>query len=296
VGELHQVIHIGQRKTGTTWLQGTLLKAAEATAAFIVVHKELKSWTHANSRKPTPEVDWKGLSQTVAQWRGQNVVVSLESLISFDHQRMAEALAETMPHATILVTTRAPGDRIQSDYSHSLRIGRLIKPDRFVEKALRSRRARSNDLRSAAEAFGARFAAGIRFLPFELLRDNETAYLDEMTALCGVDLHPYRVIVRNARPPDLYLALVQRVSEQISRLDPNWAHSKECKALLQIAGHSTAYAKEFWPHWEKKLAGFALEFENAEMPATLLAEFATLNEPVRDLPVYQPYLRDYGFQ
>ena len=291
-----QLVHIGQRKTGTTWLQGTLAAAATRTGTFSFQHESVKAWTRANSRKAAEDADWKGLTALLSEWRDKNVSVSLEALISFDHERMSAALVEALPRAIVLVTTRSPTGRMQSGYAHVIRAGHPMRPEKYIRKFLESRKARSNDLKAVAGAYGKAFGRElVRFVPYELLRDDQPAFLDEVSRLCGVHLGDYVVAMRNPRPPDFYLALLRRVGEQLSALDRDWADSEECKTFLKISSHSTAFAKELWGSWERRLAELKLTFERPELPPEALAEFNELNSPLRDLPLYRPYLAEYGF-
>ena len=130
--QLRQVIHIGQRKTATTWLQSIMRTASDATRSFELVHGQARAWTSANSHLPASKVDWDALTPFMAQWADRNAFVSMESLISFDHEHMARALARALPHAHVLVTTRSPAGYLRSAVSHAIRSGRRVTPKKFA--------------------------------------------------------------------------------------------------------------------------------------------------------------------
>ena len=294
-----QVIHIGQRKTGTTWLQTVLQAAADSSRAFELVHGQARTWTTANSSAADDKIAWSELTQLLSQWRERPIFISLESLIAFDHELMAKALAEAVPGAAILVTTRAPEGYLRSSFGHAILRGRHLSSEAFARKFARGGMTRTHDLVSVKRAYSAAFGPGaVHFLPFEYLRSDQSGFLNAVSALIGIDLAPHVASVlegRKVTPPDAFLALAQRANEKISTFDKEWLRSEEWQTLLRMSADAMAEAKDLWPIVEDRTRRLGLSLQMPDFPDDLLAEFQAMQAPLRDLAVYQPYLESYGF-
>ena len=275
-----------------------LQNVAEATGAFEVLHGQPLAWSHVNSRLAPEDVDWPGFVELMSEWRGKDVFVTLETLIRFDHERMAESLGEALPGATILVTTRSPEGYLRSSYSHAIRKGRNYEPDQFGVRYTRNSMAKTHDFASIQKAYTKVFGPGsVRFLPFELVRDDLATYLGEIARLCGLSTEALFAGIpenRNVGAPEFFLALVKHANMRLWETDAEFADSKEWKAFLRMSADSLSEAKELWPVFERMTRPLGVSYEAPDVPEKLRKRFARMQAPLRELPIYQPYLKQYG--
>jgi hypothetical protein len=278
-------------------LQAVLLAAAESTRAFEMSDAVL-SWTEVNSRKRGETAEWDELTRLVSQWRGRPVFISLEGLIRYDPVRMSQALAEALPEAHILVTTRAPDTYLRSAYSHAIVTGSGIDAARYARKFGGKSFPSTHNIVAIKEAYGKAFAPdAVHFLPFELLRDDQSAFLDRISALFGMNLAEHTGAVASGRkisPPDSYLALLLRSNMHLAAVDPEWTESAEWRTLLRISADAVASAKGVWPHLEFRARELNLTYEPPRISEEMRQTLKVMQAPLRELPLYKPYLAEYG--
>ena len=148
---------------------------------------------------------------------------------------------------------------------------------------------RTHDLVSLTAAYTAAFGPGrITLLPFEMIRDNQPAFLAEIATIFGLDLAEYAAATpqgRNYSPPDFFFGIVQHASERLEETDPEWIASPAWRALLKISAHSTGYAKDLWPQLERRTRRLGIAYKSPNVPPDVLEELKVKLSPVRALPL-----------
>jgi hypothetical protein len=290
-----RVLHIGQRKTATTWLQ----QAAEDAAAAGVLN--LEHWRIAQlklARKPPDfgREEFARVAEYLPLDRSRPSLATCEDLMVADAEGLAAAVARVWPDARILITTRAPQDYLLSSFNNDSFSGSRSVDD-FVAGFTRHHMPRVFDFDRKRAAFEAAFGPGsVHFVPYELLRADPAAYLAEIAAILGVDLAPF-VPARpiNVSPPPEYLFLQRRVNAMIAAAAPEILASREWRGFIRMANFSAGSARGL----EQYFADF---FRNApelagdlpRLPAAARSRLAAGMQVLRDLPVYQPWLAQYG--
>lgn len=136
------LIHIGPHKTGTTWLQKSLLPYAEG-----IVYDGNMELSHAAFL--IPRIDELSVEKALsifspllekARETKKPLVISDEALGGrpfgqrFLQEIAAERIAKTVPHAHILVTTREQNSIILSMYGEYIRYGYSSNLESFLEQ------------------------------------------------------------------------------------------------------------------------------------------------------------------
>jgi hypothetical protein len=61
-----------------------------------------------------------------------------------------------------------------------------------------------------------------------------------------------------------------------------------------MSADSLSQAKELWPILERMVKPLGVSYESPVMPGKLHKKFRHMQAPLRNLPIYQPYLKQYG--
>jgi hypothetical protein len=290
-----RLVHIGQRKTGTTYLQA-MLSAAERDGLLRHVHGEiLKHLREVGAKKLTAE----RLGELVALFPKDRLVpavVSYEALIAQPPEAAAAAIARVWPDAHILITTRGPAGYLVSSYKNIMRNGRTVMPDEFGANFTRLHIEKVHDLDRIVPAYRACFGEdSVTLLPFETLKADPGFYAREVGRLLSVDLSPYLdTPALNLSPPPRYLAMQREINELLRQKAPETFRSPVWRRFLRSASRAAALAPQaFEP--VKKVDGE----DNAapvlpSLPEGSLERLAARMTILRDLPAYQSHLAAYG--
>lgn len=291
-GGVRRILHIGQRKTGTTWLQYGAQRAAEA-GRIAFEQWAIAKWSRDVKWKNATDADYARLAEALPLDKTDGTVfASCEGLIVHDPARLAATVLSRWPDATLLVTTRAPQDYLMSSFNNNS-MGEGGSAADFAVRFARSHMRRSHDLDGVAEAFG---RERVRFLPYELLRDDREGYLDRLEALFGAEMRAFFPQEKlNASPPVAYLILAREVNRMIEERAPEVFETAEWRNFMRMANFSAGVAKGLDTYFADFLRGGylpsdAIPLLDAETEKRLAARMTVL----ADLPDYRPYLPRYG--
>lgn len=290
-----RILHIGQRKTGTTWLQFGAQQASEA-GALAYDHWRLAAWAKPLTWKSATDADYATLAGILPSDEQRPAFASLEALIMHDPTRMAEAVRKVWPDAQILVTTRAPRDYLLSSFNNNS-MSEGGEAASFAERFGRRHMRRSHDLDGVARGYGEAFGADrVHFLPYELLRDDKAAYVARLESLLGVSMSEHLPQDRlNASPPTPYLFLLRRINAMLERRAPDVLESADWQNFIYIANYGAGSAPNLDAYAAEYLQGHsgvtdALPRLSLEVEKAIAGQMRIL----AGLPLYAPYLRAYG--
>lgn len=290
-----RILHIGQRKTGTTWLQFGAQQACEA-GALAYEHWRLAAWAKSLTWRSASDADYATLAGMLPGDEGKPALASLEALIMHDPSRMAEAVRKVWPDAQILVTTRAPRDYLLSSFNNNS-MSESGEAANFAERFGRRHMRRSHDLDGVARGYGQVFGADrVHFLPYELLRDDRAAYVARLESLLGVSLDERLPQDRlNASPPAPYLFLLRRINAMLERRAPEIIESADWKNFVYIANYGAGSAPNLDAYAAEYLQGHS-EVSDAlpRLSAKAAKAIAGQMTVLAGLPVYEPFRRSYG--
>jgi len=289
-----RVLHIGQRKTGTSWLQ-LGFHAATLAGRMFDVSSDVKQWTLSTNWRSATAANFARLSAILPAATDRPSVASCEGLIVYDPTALAEAVAVQWPDAQILVTTRAPQDYVLSSFRNDSFTGHghaKLFADRFAKRHM----MRSHNLDGVASAFGAVFGTDhVHFLPYELLRNDPDAFVSEVENVCQSPLADFLdQTSRNSSPPQAYLFLSRHINAILADGAPDILKSPEWRAFMRLSSLAASTA----PGMEERSARFVTAFGVATtLPQISRDDAATLSgrmTVLRNLPRYRPYLERYG--
>ena len=144
-GRADVYLHIGLKKTGTSYLQRVLWLSRERLAAtgVLVPGETRKSQTQAvwdlvgrRLRAPDQAGDvgsWRGLVDAATSWSGSHVVISEETLSTMRPQQVRRAVRAFAPaDVHVVITARDLAEVISSTWQQQLSKGRTWSWDEYV--------------------------------------------------------------------------------------------------------------------------------------------------------------------
>lgn len=292
-----KIFHIGQRKTGTTWLQEVLTDAAEKED-FTFCFTPLVRWWQEQQDNVRQEsgADYDALKEIFRSHLDERVFFTMENLIQIDHAFLVNLIYEVCPDAIILVTTRSPKGYLQSSLFNALIGGNMREIERFYENFPRRHMIRTHDLLGLKNAIKARFGSNqLRLLPYELLRDSPDEHLRVVSRLLGVDVTPYKKATRrNASPNPAILQLTYSMNEKLRQTAPDILASDEWRVFKHLALNAAAHAEELQQQFDQHLINKEFSVPEAKLPDDVLAKMPTMLKPLASHNLYQSYLEEYG--
>ena len=290
-----RVLHLGQRKTGTSWLQEVAARTA-AEGRLTLLHWDLaKRLSTVNARNLSDD-DLRDIAAMLPQGEGPTLATH-EGLLVLDPDRLAAMVAGAWPDARILVTTRAPEDYLASSFNNNSFGGRHGTAAEFAASFARGHMRLSHDLDRVARAYGEALGEGrVHFVPYELLRDDPDAYLAHLSRLIGADLAPQGGAAPvNVSPPAAFLALQRQFNAMVAARAPGIVETPEWRHFMVAANHAAGSAKGLDGWLAGRLRGRGdLPDGMPMLPEGALGRLAQTMTVLRDLPLYRPYLAHYG--
>lgn len=300
-----RILHVGQRKTGTTWMQEIAARLAEE-GALDLVHQDLIRLFRPMPMAQVGEGELAAMARLLPAdppgGRRRPVLATHEGLIVVDPRRVAQAVARVWPDAQVLVTTRAPLGYLQSSFNNASHGGRTDPPEAFAAKFTRGHMRRSHDLDGVAAAYAETFGADrVHFLPHELLKADPAAWLARISDLTGADFGRHGSLARiNASPPLAFLAMQRRLSAAVAARDPALVDSLLWRRFMHAANTAAGIAPDFGRWLDRRMAGTGeaaeLELDLPVLPEGALAALAARMTLLRDLPLYRDHLALYGLE
>lgn len=290
-----RILHIGQRKTGSTWLQFGGQRAAEA-GLLSAEHARLLAWSRSVNWKSATATDYEAFAALLPDRSDRPALASCETLIVHDPRRMAEALRRRWPDAHVLVTTRAPQDYLMSSFRNDSTTG-FEDAAAYARRFTRGHMSRSHDLDGVASGYGEALGADrVHFLPYELLRDDRAAFVARLESLLGVSIHAHLPDERmNASPPAAFLLMARRINALVGAEAPHLLETKDWISFMRFASVAASSAQgmdEFYATFarESPKASDALPRIDREAELRLAGRMRAIS----GLADYAPYLRRYG--
>ena len=218
------LIHVGYAKTGSTFLkrwfdahpqigyfEGGILgfrDVYDLVAKSAAGVSDLRLLVTSSEVLTSPRAD------------GSRRTVDYEKLGATDVEaaplRASAALHQIFPDARILIVTRGVRSMILSAFSQYVRTSGALDFDGFVVAAARHR---PWDYDALIEAYVARFgAANVIVLPFELLREDPTAFTRRLEERVGLDHHPVPAVPVNRSLSGHELYWYPRLRRRIAQL------------------------------------------------------------------------------
>lgn len=289
-----RVLHLGQRKTGSTWLQSGAL-AAQKAGVLRYTHRALLEASKDVEGKKIDPSQYDAIAAALPQDSALPDFASLETLITIDQAALAAAVHKVWPDVRILVTTRGPLGYLRSSFNNYALNGGTGTAATFARR-FRRHMVRSHDLDGIAAAWERELGPGrISFVPFELLRSSQADYVAAIEAVLGMPIAAYLPNEpRHPSPPPRYLAMLRKINQQIGEDAPAVQESKYWKRFLKIANAAVALS----PHVVAAADDSDPKARKAEklpdLPEGTLEELSARMTVLKDLPLYQPYLSLYG--
>lgn len=290
-----RILHIGQRKTATTWLQFGAQRAADA-GRLDYDQWSIAKWVQGVKPNAATPADYATFAGLLPAASDRPAFASCEGLMVHDPAKVAAAIRDRWPGAHVLVTTRAPQDYLLSSFNNAS-MTRHETPAEFVARFSRRHLPRSHDFDGVAAAFGAAFGPDhVHFLPFEMLRDDREAYVDRLEALFGLVLRGcLRTDALNASPPPAYLAIARRVNEMIDERAPEILETPEWRHFMRIANFSAGAAQGLDAYFADFFRGGFLPTDALPLlDAATEKQLAGRMTVLETLADYRPYLGLYG--
>lgn len=166
------IIHLGDRKTGSTAIQETLImhkaKLPGATDVFYptrINHIHLADAIYMPSKVSDRDRVYRDVSKKLAQSDAEFGILSAETFESADPRVLKSLIDQYLPQYTdtvrLISYVRPHIERFQSGYSEVVKIGAFVGvPARFCEKAIERRRWSYADRLSLwKDVFGTQFTA-----------------------------------------------------------------------------------------------------------------------------------------
>jgi len=226
------LLHIGLAKTGTTYLQRIL--AANVSNGYF--HDEIQYLDYHWAR-------WRlWLKIRRVSISGFPIVFSHEGLLGGSRWK---TLAKMLNQPCVLVTTRDPLTWLQSCYKHEVRKGCPFEPKNWIIKR-GGQFVRSLDFnRIRSEISSVIGEANVRFLPFELLRDDANAFLRELNQFVDgqLELVATPLEARNKSLPLPFLGWLQKINARLVEVVEQQNHRIEKSP--SIAAETQGFVRRF---------------------------------------------------
>ncbi|AXI47997.1 hypothetical protein C1J03_19525 [Sulfitobacter sp. SK012] len=286
-----RVLHIGQRKTGTTWLQQTAEDAARA-GVLTYEHWDLTAALKGATWKTITDAQLTDAFATLPCDTPLPCLASCEDLMVHDFPRLAMALGHVWPTAKVLVTTRSPQGYLTSSFNNdSFTKGQPAAE--FTRRFSLHHMPRVFDLNGAATAFGPQKT---HFLPYELLRADPATYLDQISTLLNVDLSPYAPqSALNVSPPPTFLILQRKINAMIETQAPEILKTPEWAQFKLMANFSAGSADGLGQFFDRFFAENPVaDSDMPQLPDDILAVLSSQMTVLQDAPLYHDFLPLYG--
>lgn len=291
-----RILHIGQRKTGTTTLQKAGQDAA-ADGKIAFMHWELAELLDGKQPGTFNADDFEALGKRLGTVTDRPSLSSLELLVSLDPDEMARTTAAQWPDAKILITTRAPQSYLRSSLNNESFAGHRSLTN-FARGFARAHMLPAFAFDRIVAAYEAHLGAGaVTLLPYELLCADRPRYLAALNDLFGFDIGAYfPKQMLNASPPAEFIALSRQLNALLTDHAPDVLKTKVWMTFKRMANFSAgAPNPELRAYFADYFAAHPIEMDpEPELPPETLEELAEGMQCLRDLPLYRPYLADYG--
>lgn len=291
-----RLLHIGQRKTGSTWLQAGAGQAAEA-GVLNYCHEAILTASRGVDRKAANKAIYDVVVAALPKTTALPVFASLETLITLNQKLLAVAVKQAWPDAKILVTTRAPLGYLRSSYNNHAINGGTGGARQFANR-FRRHMLLSHNLDATAKIWTDTLGPDrITFLPFELLRGNQAAYVDFVSDLLGVKLADHMPKeARHPSPPPRFLTMLREVNGLLEEEAPDILRNKAwirfVKTAIAGVAHSSSIVMPITNASDTERGADRLP----DLPSGFLQQLATRMTILRSLPLYAPYLAEYGLE
>lgn len=292
-----RVLHIGQRKTGTTWIQhATSLAAKEGL--LIAGNKRLTEWSREVKRSAATDEDYETMASELPVDDALPCFASCEHLIVYDAERMAAAVKRHWPEAHILITTRGPQEYLMSSFRNASTSG-FEDGAEYAERMATRHLPRTHDLDTVVAAYRAAFGTEqVHLLPFELLRDDRDGYITRLETIVGAPIRAHLTDTKaNASPPSSFLLMARRINALVGEESKRILKSDDWITFMRFAAMAAAEAKGMEAAYSNYLRSSSratealptLDWKAMRRLAKKMTVLLTLED-------YQPYLRRYGFR
>ena len=146
-----KVLHIGMRKSGSTWLQESI-RNAEPHLPVHLHMEDLKKFVRRNKWQNLSDAQFKTLGDIFSA-APENSLITTETLVFMDLQKLARTAFETVPDAQIVLIVRNPAAWLKSQYTHVIMNGRFLDQKHAAEQMLTARFVRMFDIQAYLDAF-----------------------------------------------------------------------------------------------------------------------------------------------
>lgn len=293
---LSRTMHIGMRKTATTWLQ----KAAEDASRAGKI--QYQHWDIARSlaglkprevKEPDLEHAFKYLEKLPV---GVPALASLENIIAFDPSIAATALSRVWPDAQVLITTRSPQSYLLSSFNNDS-FRRSAAAQDFKTTFLRNHMERVFNLDKIVSSYERVFGQGsVTLIPYELLCSDSDEFIRLISRTLGVELSEYcPTFPVNVSPPIEFIALERKVNKIIEDKAPDVLVTEEWIEFKRMANFSAGSAPMLRSYFRDYFRAHPIV--DGDIPILTEAEIRDLGkkmELLRNLSNYQNLLDEYG--
>jgi hypothetical protein len=238
------VIHVGLRKTGTTYLQKSVLPLFADRAVYVKNMRQLAQLGDTEAR-PIILSD-EGLTHCPG------------SLLQIDSQ-FCEKIAALNPRGRIVISIRSQYSVLRSMFGLAVKMGYAAPYARFIDDVIASG---SLDYLGIVTKFRASFGPDrVTVLLFEELIGDPDAAIRRVAASLGVDAPPSVPDSNPVRetPGDLFIAVGRLSNRLLGPRPTGWRQA--LRFVAQVSAHKVDRGKPWLidtkPHYDKLRAAFA---------------------------------------
>jgi hypothetical protein len=191
------VLHLGYPKTATTWLQRHVFQPGNGFVHLFARDEIADLFVKTDDQQFDEKVVRRRIENRLAEVEpGQQPVVSLERLVGapyaggYDRLAIARRLAAVFPDAGVLVCIREQVAAIASLYKQYVRSGGYEPLPAYLQPVEVYRLIPRFDFAyfdygQAVDAYRSVFGGRVNFVPYELLRADQAAFLGRLGDVLG---------------------------------------------------------------------------------------------------------------
>lgn len=288
------LIHIGFPKTGSSFLQEWFkrhpqLRYLHGRVAGIDNVFAFLSESFEASQPPwrvtsaeafaVPNPNGGGLPEMGFNWTGEDLAAA--------QRRTCAMLAGLFPNAYILVVTRGFLGQAISSYSQFVRVGGCHSYEELMQRPNLGAYEWNYD--ELIALYRAAFGDRVIVMPYELLAEDQDAFLREIERRLDIDHHTFSNERVNPGLSEAQLRWYPRISRQVQRLSGGgWLWRLYAGLLFRNRlARLIRLADRLWP--SPPLNGASIDDE-------ILRPLGSLASKLVDEPLYAPYRADYQNQ
>lgn len=288
-----QIIHIGQSTLEAAWVDN-MFRLAAAAGECVYERTALQHWNRDHHPNTATNEDYARLTEILSAYREQPAILSFEKLGMWPPEPFLKAVHAALPGSGILLLTRSPEAYVRDQYWQRLvRTTESVSLEGFVT-GFRGHLRRSHNILGWVKAAKDVYKGNpLKLLPYELMDQNQNAFVAELGAIVGFSLQRYQVAAAPMSVPSPEaVELLRQVNEAVeAQKETGKTKAVEYKtAFLEKAGNPKALAAFIAPD----IAAAEGKLDEIDWSAVLPKALPSLLKPIRPRAPYAAFLDAYG--